>query len=270
MSKSDFVWEEEASFHNKWAAETSLENRLVHESFEAFLALEGKYAMSCLPDIRGKKVLDVGSGLGEAGTYFALQGANVTITDVSPNMIESAKQLAVYHNVTLTGIVCPVEELDLPADSFDFCYSANLLHHVTDHEQVIVNLKRVLKPGGSLITWDPLAYNPMINIYRRITRGKVRTIDEEPLKFDILKLFQKHFPTIEHKEFWFLSNAVFLKYLLIDGLNPNKVRYWKHILHEQSENVRWLKPLLTIDDKLLRHRLFQYFAWTILIHARKE
>ena len=41
-------------------------------------------------------------------------------------------------------------------------------------------IRRVLKPGGRFFSYDPLAYNPAINVYRKMAT-EVRTPDEQPL-----------------------------------------------------------------------------------------
>ncbi len=270
MANQDQIWAKEASFHDEWADTTTISQRHVYESFESFLSLEGCYTMQVFGNVEGKKVLDLGSGLGESAVYFATKGADVTAVDVSSKMISSTQALANHYNVNVNGVVSPAEAFDLPENHFDFCYCANLLHHVTDHNSVIERVYKVLKPGGTFVSWDPLAYNPVINVYRRITQGGVRTIDEQPLTFDILNVFGEYFNHVEHKESWVLSNLIFLKYFMINRYDPNKVRYWKRILEEKEADNGWLVQLLKVDNFLLRFRPFQYLAWTILIHARKS
>src|SRR6478672_1973713 len=84
----------EAVFHDAWAANTKLEDVHVRECFEAPTALENKFILRKMGDLAGKTVLDIGAGLGESSVYFALQGARVTTTDISPMMVEKVRQLA--------------------------------------------------------------------------------------------------------------------------------------------------------------------------------
>src|ERR1700730_7056987 len=85
--------EREVAFHNRWASSTRLEDVLVRESFEAPTALENQFILSRIGPLAGKSLLDIGSGLGESSVYFALQGARVTIVDISPEMIDTARKL---------------------------------------------------------------------------------------------------------------------------------------------------------------------------------
>ena len=104
-----------------------------------------RYIHKKLGDISGKSLLDVGCGLGEASTYFALNGADVTATDLSSGMLKAASQLA-----ELTACVethkASAEGLDSQS-LFDIVYTGNLLHHV-DIENTLLQMKKVLKPGG--------------------------------------------------------------------------------------------------------------------------
>lgn len=268
LKTSSEVFNSEIEFHNDWADSTSMEDRFVHESFESPLALENRFALNLMGDLKGKKLLDVGTGLGETAVYFALQGAEVTATDISPRMIERAKQLASYHQTQIKGIVCPAEKLDLPDNHVDICYAANVLHHVTDRKSTLQEIHRVLKPNGLIVSWDPLAYNPMINVYRWMA-DKVRTEHEKPLGFNIVQEYQEFFEHVEHHEFWLSALLIFVKYYLVDRIHPNQDRYWKRILKEGPDTLAWLKPLLSLDHRLLRFPPLRYMAWTILVAARK-
>src|SRR6476660_1427969 len=99
---------------------------------------------------------------------------------------------------------------------------------------------------------------------------EVRTIDEMPVGFDILKLYKKYFNTVEHKEFWFSTLYIFFHYYLVRRYNPNKVRYWKRIFKEKESQIGWwFKPMKAIDSLLLKLPGFRHMAWSIVIVAKK-
>ena len=84
------------------------------ECFEAPTALENRFILSQMGPLSGKKLLDIGAGLGESSVYFALQGAHVTTVDISRLMVETALQLGRKFGVALEGIVSSAEDLNLP------------------------------------------------------------------------------------------------------------------------------------------------------------
>ena len=244
---SETIHHREADFHDEWAASTNLNEVRVREAFEAPTAMENKWMVKKMGPLAGKRLLDVGAGLGESSVYFALLGAEVTTSDLSPGMVDLAVKLGELHGVKLQGIVAAGENLGVPENHYDIIYTANTVHHVTDKAQFFGQIQRALKPGGRFFTWDPLAYNPLINIYRRMAT-KVRTEDEFPLTFADVELARKYFTDVEHREFWILTLTLFCKYFLIDRIHPNQKRYWKLIYEETpcrlwSNRWRWGRRL---------------------------
>ena len=259
----------EAAFHDEWAASTTLDAIHVRECFEAPTALENQFILSRMSELQGKKLLDIGAGLGESSVYFALQGARVTATDISANMVETAKALGRKYGVELEGIVSSAEELKVPSCQYDIVYAANLIHHVRDRDKLFGQIKRALKPGGVFFAWDPLAYNPAINLYRRMA-SEVRTVDEHPLTVADLKLARRYFPGLQHREFWISSLLLFVKYYVKDRIHPNQQRYWKRILRESRGSLGWWMPLRYFDKVLTRVPGVRWLAWNIVMWGEKE
>jgi 2-polyprenyl-3-methyl-5-hydroxy-6-metoxy-1,4-benzoquinol methylase len=258
----------EAAFHDAWASDTKLSDILVRECFEAPTAMENQFILRRMGDLRGKKLLDIGAGLGESSVYFALQGADVTTVDISPQMVETALKLGAQFGVKLQGLVSGGEALNLPEAAYDIIYIANTIHHVQDRALLFVQMNRALKPGGRFFSYDPLAYNPAINVYRRMA-SEVRTLDESPLTVADLRLVKKYFRNVGHREFWVSSLLLFVKYYLKDRVDPNIDRYWKRILRETPQTLRWWMALRTLDKFLARIPLMRWLAWNMVMWGEK-
>jgi SAM-dependent methyltransferase len=258
----------EAAFHDAWAGSTPIDDVLVRECFEAPTALENRFILSRMGDLKGKRLLDIGSGLGESSVYFALQGAQVTMTDISPGMVQTGRELAKKYGVEIEGIVSGAEDLGVPAETYDFVYIANTIHHVQDRDALFQKIHRALKPGGRFFSYDPVAYNPAINVYRRMAT-EVRTEDESPLTLADLKLAGKYFPNVQHREFWISTLLLFVKYYAVDRVHPNQDRYWKRILRETPERLRWWIPLRALDSLLTRVPLVRWLAWNMVMWGEK-
>jgi len=263
------IEQREAAFHDGWAAGTSLDDVLVSECFEAVTALENRFILAKLGSLGGKKLLDIGAGLGESSVYFALQGARVTTVDISPVMVETVLKLGQRYGVELQGIVSSAESLNVPQGSYDIVYVANTIHHVRDRDLLFSLIHRALKPGGMFVSYDPLAYNPVINVYRRMATS-VRTPDESPLTIADLNLARKYFAEVDHREFWISTLFLFVKYYLIDRVHPNQERYWKRILREKPETLGWWMPLRALDRVLSRIPLVRWLAWNMVMWGRKS
>jgi 2-polyprenyl-3-methyl-5-hydroxy-6-metoxy-1,4-benzoquinol methylase len=269
MTPEAIAHQRETAFHDEWAASTPLEEIRVRECFEAPTAIENRFILNRAGSLKGKKLLDIGAGLGESSVYFALQGARVTTTDISPAMVETAAALGRKYGVELEGIVSSAEDLNVPSGEYDIVYAANLIHHVPDRDKLFEQIKRALKPGGIFFAWDPLAYNPVINLYRRMAT-EVRTKDERPLTFGDIELARKHFPGLQHREFWIASLLLFVKYYLKDRIHPNEQRYWKRILRENRLSLGWWMPLRYLDEVLTRVPGVHWLAWNVVIWGQKD
>ena len=266
--QTTWLEQREEVFHDAWADSIDPSTVLVDDSFECCTAPEARQIMRWLGNIKGKKVLDVGCGAGEAAVYFAKQGAISTATDISSGMLRVVEQTAKYHNVDVETVQSSAERLPFEDNTFDVVYAGNLLHHV-DLETTIIDMKRILKPGGVLVSWDPLAHNPLINVYRRIAMD-VRTPDEHPLSVTDLKLFSKHFRSVKSRCFWFFSLWIFINFKLCERIDPNKERYWKKIILEHKRLEPVYKRLEKLDQVFLS--VFPYFrrhCWNVAVHCKK-
>src|ERR1700737_4099650 len=102
--QDDFtIHSREAEFHDRWALSAPAFHVRVRECFEAPTAVENRFILKQMNALTGKRLLDVGAGLGESSVYFALQGADVTMIDISPQMIAKARQVGRFHGVELRG-----------------------------------------------------------------------------------------------------------------------------------------------------------------------
>jgi SAM-dependent methyltransferase len=259
----------EADFHDEWARTTPLDRILVRECFEAPTALENRFILDVMGPLRDKKVLDIGAGLGESSVYFAMRGADVTAADISPLMVETTVRLGERYGVTIKGLVSVGEDLRLPAGEFDLVYIANTIHHVQDRRRLLEQISRALKVGGRFFSIDPIAYNPVINVYRRMAT-QTRTEDESPLTVNDLRLARRYFKNVHHREFWLASLLLFIKYYLVDRVHPNDDRYWKRILRETTATLWWWAPLRSVDSLLTRVPLLRYLSWNMVMWGTKE
>ena len=268
MNENAHIHEREVAFHDAWAKNTDLGSIQVAEAFEAPTAMENQFIIREMGPLQNKKILDVGAGLGESSVYFALKGATVTVTDISPGMVETAVRLGQLYGVALDGVVSTGESLAVPDSEYDFVYLANIIHHVHDRPALFAQLHRALKPGGRFFSIDPIAYNPVIEQYRRMAT-EVRTPDETPLRFGDLHLARRFFPDVQQRHFWLATLALLVKYWAVDRVHPNQDRYWKRILKETDSTLRWWKPLRALDNVLTRIPGLRWWSWNIVMYGTK-
>lgn len=108
-------------------------------------------------DLRGKKILDVGSGIGGMAHYLSKKyGAFVTGLDIYPWMAEYSMNQAPDEIKDRLNFICYNEDgtISLPSKKLDIIYSKGVLTNVEDKKSLFKELFRLLKPSGILCLVD--------------------------------------------------------------------------------------------------------------------
>ena len=101
---------------------------------------------------RGKKVLEIGCGIGTDAMTFAQHGADVTVIDVSPERLAICK--ARFENSGLTAQfyegnaerLCRI----IPIQHFDLVYAFGVLHHTPNPYLVVEQIRRYMHSESEL------------------------------------------------------------------------------------------------------------------------
>jgi ubiquinone/menaquinone biosynthesis C-methylase UbiE len=103
---------------------------------------------------QGKKVLEIGCGIGTDTVNFARHGATVTAVDLSPQSLELARR-----RVEVYGLQDQVhfhsgsaEELAsfVPVEPYDLIYSFGVIHHTPHPGRVLQQMRHYAKPGTTV------------------------------------------------------------------------------------------------------------------------
>ena len=144
-----------------------------------------RYALS-LEFAAGKTVLDIASGEGYGAALLASVAKSVTGVDIDPATIGHAKHL--YNNPKLDFVIGTCDSVPLPNASFDVITSFETIEHHDKHEEMLDEIKRLLRPGGTLIISSP----------NRLTYS-----DEPGYKnpFHVKELYYEEFHELLHRRF---------------------------------------------------------------------
>ena len=161
------------------------------EYFNSFFKFKGGH----------KDILELGCGTGRNAIDLAgKSGVNVIGIDVSSTAIEAAASQAKINRIdNVKFMVMNAECADFADNSFDIVYGMGVLHHLDIHK-ALGEIVRITRPDGSAIFIEPMGYNPLINLFRRLT-PRLRVKEEHPFKRSDLSLFNDFFQEVNLKFF---------------------------------------------------------------------
>lgn len=101
----------------------------------------------------GKRVLEIGCGLGTEATNFARHGADLTIVELSKESLDLAKQRFAVYGLKANFILGNAEDLDIllkSEEKFDLVWSFGVIHHSPHPEKILAKCKNLLKDDGEI------------------------------------------------------------------------------------------------------------------------
>jgi len=150
-------------------------------------------------DLRGRTLVDVGSGRGASSLFFASKGAHVISVDQSAvatrNLAEycQRQEITNIHPVQLSAFelsrVGPV----------DFVFGAMILHHLEPFARFARELRATVRPGGKAFFFENNARSSLMIWFRQHLVGKLWVPkygdpDEFPLTPGEVDELRRHFP----------------------------------------------------------------------------
>jgi ubiquinone/menaquinone biosynthesis C-methylase UbiE len=105
----------------------------------------------------GMRVLDVAAGTGNASIPAAERGADVTASDLTPELLDAGRRRAEAAGLELEWAEADAENLPFEDESFDVVMSSIGAMFAPHHQEVADELVRVCRPGGTigLLSWTP-------------------------------------------------------------------------------------------------------------------
>ena len=113
------------------------------------------------PDLKGLKILGLGSGGGQQGPILAALGSDVTIFDNSEKQLLQDKTISDEFNLNIKTVQGDMRDLSIfPDNSFELIFNPCSILFVDDISTVWEECFRVLKPNGVLMTglMNPISF----------------------------------------------------------------------------------------------------------------
>ena len=143
---------------------------------------------------RPLRVLDVGAGLAQISIELAKDGHDVTINDISANMLEIAKQNAGEAAQNITWHTCPYQQLD---DKLTGKYDLILCHAVLEwlaEPKLIMDFfdRWLVDDRAEKGVLSLCFYNPASFVYRNLVMGNFNLLHNKDFKADNGSLTPNH------------------------------------------------------------------------------
>jgi 2-polyprenyl-3-methyl-5-hydroxy-6-metoxy-1,4-benzoquinol methylase len=125
-------------------------------------------------DLAGKRVLEIGCGMGLHTELMTRAGASVTAVDISPTSIEATSRRLKLKGLEASVYLADAESLQGRA-SFDFIWSWGVIHHSSRTGRIVRNIAHLLTPDGSCRV---MVYNrggitvPVVYVKDHLLRGR--------------------------------------------------------------------------------------------------
>lgn len=213
---------------------------------------------------KGKRVLEIGCGIGTDTMNFARAGADVTAVDVSETSLEIARQrAAVYGLSNIRFCHGNAEQLTsfIPSGVYDLIYSFGVIHHTPHPERVIEQLRLCSRPGTVVkimvyhrSSWKALQillreghgafwrFSELVERHSEAQTGSPVTYSYTPRSVrELLLGFTTDSVAIEH----------IFPYYIPDYLQYRYVRLW-YFRHLPAPVFRWLE---------------KHFGWHLCVNA---
>ena len=123
-----------------------------------------------MPDIKNKKILDLGCGYGENDKYYKELGAKSVLgVDISAHMIEMANKYNRLKDIEYQ--VMAMEDIYQINDKFDIIMSSLAFHYIKDYNKLLSDIYNLLNDGGYLIFSQEHPFTTCIKYTENVKKG---------------------------------------------------------------------------------------------------
>lgn len=119
--------------------------------------------------LRGKRVLEIGCGLGAHTQLLSAARCELTSIDLTERAVRNTRERLRIWGLTAKVLRMDAEQLEFPDAEFDFVWSWGVIHHSANTERIIREVWRVLKPGGEVRLM--VYHRPSISGFFSLARG---------------------------------------------------------------------------------------------------
>lgn len=211
---------------------------------DSFWKKANEVIVLALGNVKGKTILDLGSGIGEDTQFLLKRGALIISLDSSEKCLLFSQKA--NHNLHIRADATDLSFFK--KKSFDIVFGREVLHHINT-DKCLLEVRRILKNNGFAIFQEPLKYNPLIAMYRILKKNE--RVPQHPFSPGKLRsIAKKYFRDVETK---YLYTLLPLFYII------------KVFVPQKSKMASTLYNALFSEIDVLISNFFSLFAWEEII-----
>lgn len=146
-----------------------------------------------IPYVAGQKVLEIGPHDGHGTEVLIPYVSSIIGLDINLQLITQAK-----NKLSIPFVLADGQHIPIESESFDACIAFQLIEHVKNDRVLLVELRRILRPGGLLLLSTPQKNTRLLSSQKPWNPEHVREYDEDEWcelmssafrQFEVLALF---------------------------------------------------------------------------------
>jgi 2-polyprenyl-3-methyl-5-hydroxy-6-metoxy-1,4-benzoquinol methylase len=214
----------------------------------------------------GKRVLEIGCGLGTDTVRFARAGARVTAVDLSEESLDLARKRAAVFGLQdrITFYRADAERLSevVPADTYDLVYSFGVIHHTPRPQNVIAEMRKYMGPASSLkiMVYHRYSYK-VLWILLRCGMGAFWKLDELIARHSEAQTGCPVTYTYSRKTVRGLLEGFSVQTASVEHIFPYRIPEYKRYEYKKAWPFRWMPDALF-------HSLERRWGWHLCVTAR--
>ena len=216
----------------------------------------------------GKKVLEIGCGIGTDTINFARAGAQVTAVDLTEQSLEVARQRArvfgLEHRIQF--IQADAERLSetVPVEPYDLVYSFGVIHHTPDPNRVLDEIRKYVTPASTV---KIMVYNrwswKVLWILFAYGKGQFWKLDRLVAEYSEAQTGCPVTYSCSRSEGrrWFESRGFRVTDVMVDHIFPYAIAEYVQYRYKMVWYFRWM-------PKTLFRAMERAFGWHLCLTAK--
>jgi len=217
---------------------------------------------------KGKKILEIGCGIGTDTIRFAQAGARVTAVDLSEESLGLARRRAAVFDLgdRVTFYRADAERLSevVPVETYDLVYSFGVIHHTPHPGNAIDEIRKYVGPGSVLkmMVYHRYSYK-VLWILLRYGKGAFWKLDELIARHSEAQTGCPVTYTYSRRSVRDLLRGFTIESAVVDHIFPYSIPEYKQYQYRKTWLFRWMPaPLFRL--------LETWWGWHLCVTAHMD